>query len=58
MEEEGCGWKQLCDSEGDVANKYAISTIPALLLIGPDGRIVGRFDKNGIVEKLKQVLAE
>ena len=46
------------DSEGDVANKYAISTIPALLLIGPDGRIVGRFDKNGIVEKLKQVLAE
>ena len=58
LEEEGCGWKQRCDSEGDVANKYAISTIPALLLIGPDGRIVGRFDKNGIVEKLKQVLAE
>ena len=53
-----CVWMQRCESEGDVANNYAISTFPALLLIGPDGRIVGRFDKNGIVEKLKQVLAE
>lgn len=37
--EEDCPWIQVVDAEGTVGKDYAISTIPRMILISPDGRI-------------------
>lgn len=58
LKEEGCTWTQVCDLNGEIAKQYAIEAIPALILIDPDGRIVGRFDKGKIVNKLSQIITE
>ena len=58
LNEEGCTWTQVCDLKGEIAKQYAIKAIPALILIDPNGRIVGRFDKGEIVSKLSQIITE
>ena len=40
--QEGMTWAQYFDSKGELADKYGISTIPFTLLIGPDGKIIGK----------------
>lgn len=55
LEEEKCTWTQICDPKGVVADQYAISSIPTLLLIGPDGKIIGRYSKENIMEQLQQL---
>lgn len=55
MEEEKCPWTQVVDLDGTVANKYAVSTIPLMVLIAPDGTICGKFDKATIADKLAEL---
>lgn len=52
LAEEKCPWTQVVDLDGTVANKYAVSTIPLMVLINPDGTICGKFDKSTIADKL------
>lgn len=47
--EEDCPWTQVIDRDGDVARNYAVSTIPKMILISPDGTIC---EYDSIEEKL------
>lgn len=53
LNEEKCTWTQVVDLKGDVAYKYSVVTIPFMVLVGPDGKIIGKFDKSQIVDKLE-----
>ena len=52
LAEENCPWTQVVDLDGTVANKYAVSTIPLMVLVNPDGTICGKYDKSTIADKL------
>lgn len=43
LSEENCSWTQVCDPTGEVARKYAVSAIPLMMLVSPEGKIVKRF---------------
>ena len=53
--EEKCPWVQLWDQKGEASKTYAVSAIPLLVLIGPDGRIIGRYSKADITDELKHL---
>lgn len=55
LKEENCSWQQVADFKGIVAKKYAVLTIPLLVLVGPDGKIIGRYDKSTIAEELERL---
>ncbi len=56
LAEEKCTWTQVWDGKGEVAKTYAVSAIPLLVLVGPDGKIIGRYSKADITEELKKLL--
>lgn len=55
LEQEDCPWTQVVDLEGVVANEYAVSSIPMMLLIAPDGTILGKYRQTTIGEKLAEL---
>ncbi len=55
LAEEKCPWTQVVDLDGTVASKYAVSTIPLMVLVNPDGTICGKFDKATIADKLAEL---
>ena len=55
LSEEKCTWSQAWDQKGIAAKTYAVSTIPLLVLVGPDGRIIGRYGKADVTDELKRL---
>ena len=39
MGQRGLNWATVIDPEGDVARRYGLGAVPALVVIAPDGRI-------------------
>lgn len=56
LSEEKVPWSMVIDQKGDVAHKYAVSTIPHLVLVNPDGKIMGTYDRAEINEELEKIL--
>ena len=54
LAEEKCTWTQAWDQKGIAAKNYAVSAIPLLILIAPDGKIIGRYQKTEIGDILKK----
>ena len=55
LKEEKCAWTQVVDLDGSVAREYAVSTIPMMLLVAPDGTVCGRYDKGTVGDKLSEL---
>ena len=55
LDEEKCTWSQAWDQKGVAAKTYAVSTIPLLVLVGPDGKIIGRYGKADVTDELKRL---
>ena len=49
------GFGLVVDLEGAVAKEYAVSTIPMMLLVAPDGTVCGRYDKGTVGDKLSEL---
>jgi len=45
LAEDKCTWKQVCDTDGHVARLYAVSAIPLMVIVSPDGTIIKRILK-------------
>lgn len=58
LAEENATWLQLWDKDGNVGRDYAIRTIPHMILISPDGHIVGSYSKADLDAELKKVVGE
>ena len=58
LSEEKCTWAQAWDQQGMAARSYAVSAIPLLVLIGPDGKIIGRYSKADITDELQRLFGE
>lgn len=58
LAEEKCTWVQLWDEKGVAAKAYAVSAIPLLVLVDPDGKIVGRYSKADITDELVRLFGE
>ena len=54
LAEEKCTWTQAWNQKGIAAKNYAVSAIPLLILIAPDGKIIGRYQKTEIGDILKK----
>ncbi len=54
LAEEHCTWTQVCDPSGNVAKLFAVSAIPLMVIISPDGKILNRILQR---EDLPTVLA-
>jgi len=54
LAEDNCTWIQVCDTTGHVARLYAVSAIPLMVLISPDGTILKRILKK---EDLDDILS-
>jgi thiol-disulfide isomerase/thioredoxin len=53
LAEERCPWTQVCDPQGNVARLYAVSAIPLMVLVSPEGKIIKRFlNKEELTETL------
>lgn len=55
LDEEKCTWAQAWDQKGIAAKTYAVSAIPLLVLVGPDGKIIGRYGKADVTDELKRL---
>ena len=55
LDEEKCTWSQVWDQKGIAAKTYAVSAIPLLVLVGPDGKIIGRYGKADVTDELKRL---
>ena len=55
LDEEKCTWAQAWDQKGVAAKTYAVSAIPLLVLVGPDGKIIGRYGKADVTDELKRL---
>lgn len=55
LDEEKCTWSQAWDQKGVAAKTYAVSAIPLLVLVGPDGKIIGRYGKADVTDELKRL---
>lgn len=58
LAEEKATWLQLWDKDGNVGRDYAIRTIPHMILVSPDGHIVGSYSKADLDAELKKVVGE
>lgn len=58
LSEEHAPWLQLWDKDGSAARDYAIQTIPHMVLVSPDGRIMGSYGKTELEDVLKKVFGE
>lgn len=56
LAEEKAPWTMVLDNKGTVAKDYAVKTIPLLVLIDKDGKVIGRYDKLKIQEVLANIL--
>lgn len=56
IKQENAPWTQLIDLKGSVASRYAVMAIPRLVLVSPEGKIVGSYDKAEINEELMKIL--
>lgn len=56
LAEDRCSWTQVCDPTGKVANLYAVSAIPLMVIVSPDGKIMKRMlnkdELAGILSKI------
>lgn len=51
---DGIGiWRQVQDKDGSISERYSISSLPQNVVLGPDGKIIG---KNMTAESLKELL--
>ncbi len=56
LAEDGCSWTQVCDPTGKVANLYAVSAIPLMVIVSPDGKIMKRIlNKEDLVDILDKI---
>lgn len=55
LAEEKTPWVMLHDAKGIVANDYAVKTIPLLVLLDRQGKVVGRYDKQEISSVLSKL---
>lgn len=58
LEKEQAPWRMLRDSKGNVADDYAVYSIPLLVLIDPDGKVIGRFHEGNIKPDLKRIFGK
>lgn len=58
LEQEKCPWTQVVDLNGDVAKEYAVSAIPMMVLVDPDGRIIGKYNQTTIADKLAELFPD
>lgn len=56
VKEESVPWTQVLDQKGTVASNYAVSAIPHLVLISPDGKIISTYNKADLNEELDNLL--
>lgn len=55
IKKDGVGvWRQIQDKDGSISELYSISSLPQNVVLGQDGKIIG---KNVTAEKLKALLA-
>lgn len=55
LKQENVPWPQVCDPKGATAKVYAVSAIPHLVLVSPDGKILGTYNKAEINDELKAI---
>lgn len=55
LEQEDCLWTQVVDLDGVLAKEYAVSAIPMMVLVGPDGKIIGKYNQTTIADKLAEL---
>lgn len=58
LSEENVPWKQLIDQKGKVGHLYAVAAIPHLVLVSPDGKVIGTYNKAEIADELKTLFGE
>lgn len=54
MKKNGMTWRQYFDGKGwqnELARKYAVNSIPATFLLGPDGKIIGKNLRGSALEE-------
>ncbi len=51
VEKHKLPWPQLIDDDTDVSNTYAVTAIPHLLLVSPEGTILYKYDHKGQLDK-------
>lgn len=55
VKQENVPWPQVLDAKGITAKVYAVSAIPHLVLVDPDGKIMGTYSKADINDELKAI---
>ncbi len=55
VKQENVPWPQVLDAKGVTAKVYAVSAIPHLVLVDPDGKIMGTYNKADINDELKEI---
>lgn len=58
LAEENVPWRQVIDQKGSVARLYAVVAIPHLVLVGPDGKVVGSYSKAEIADELQALFGQ
>jgi hypothetical protein len=57
----GFDWPQACVGlDGDIARRYGVEAVPKLILIGPDGHVLGvtSYDHRSVIQAAQKALAQ
>lgn len=54
--EEQCSWPQLLDEKGVVAKDYAVSAIPAMMLVSPDGHLMEKINRGELMDQIGRLI--
>ncbi len=57
-EENGWEWMKLFDVDGDAMDEYAVTALPFLVLIDPEGKVVGGAAGAELLDTVQETLAE
>lgn len=57
LTEENVPWKQVIDQKGKAGHLYAVSAIPHLVLVSPEGKILGAYNKAEIADELHNLFS-
>ena len=58
LAEEKAPWEQLLDQTGEVGRQYAVLAIPHMVIVSPEGRIIGSYNKAETTEELQRLFGE
>lgn len=56
VKEENCPWPQLLDDKGIVAKDYAVSAIPAMMLVSPEGKFMDKIIRGELMEQIGKLI--